>query len=87
MGIYLKSSLAGLVTALLACVIAMGLTIAIAFATMRYEVAATGSGGLGAVSFGFSEAGLEFAFPVGFAVGFFWMLRRLRRRAGQAGAV
>jgi hypothetical protein len=86
MGIYLKSILAGVVVAIAACVASLALTIAFALGRLEMDLHSTQSGGLGAVSVGWTEAGVEIAAPVGFALGFVWMFRRLRRRVRNAAA-
>ena len=72
--IWIKSALAGLVAATLAV---MAIVMATAAWMVNVQIGA-GSGGIGAVSFGVIELVLLPA-AVGFAMGFWWMLRRQRR--------
>jgi uncharacterized RDD family membrane protein YckC len=71
--IWIKSVLAGLAAAILTVV-------AIVIATTRISMTAgSGTGGIGAVSFGLSEL-LLIPFVLAFALGFRWTFRRQRRR-------
>lgn len=76
---FVKCLAAGVAAAFL--VLAAGLLAALAgVAWMFHDVSQSGSGGLGAVSFGASE----WAFPLAvaaFIAGFTWQYRRIRRAA------
>jgi hypothetical protein len=76
--IYVKSAVAGVVAALLAAVlwILASFVLPIVLILLRQYTSA-GSGGVGAVSIG--SGSITLAALAGFAVGFFWMLRRARR--------
>jgi hypothetical protein len=72
--IWIKSVLTGFAAAILTVV-------AIVIATTRVSISAGwGTGGIGAVSYGFSEL-LLFPFLLAFALGFIWMFKRQRSRA------
>lgn len=64
-----------LCVAILAVTITMGVELAVGLDRIRIS----GSGGLGAVSFGVTEPILEVGFPV-FALVFIWRLRKTRSR-------
>ena len=82
--IYLKSFMAGIAAALLVIVLFVVAVIVIPlllqFATTRSGVATSGSGGIGAVSYGFSELALVLLVTLAFAGGFYWEFRRASRR-------
>ena len=80
--VVIKSIVAGLVAAVISCVLAVFAEVA--FVILRlWSIARAGSGGLGAISFGFAETGLYVA-PVGFALGFYWQYKRSSRAGGRA---
>jgi hypothetical protein len=73
---YLKAIVVGVATALLAAVLLVaGMFLLPALLSMAFS---SGSGGIGAVSIGSGSAALVLI--VGFAVGFFWTIRRRKRR-------
>ena len=80
--IYLKSFLAGIAAALLVIVLfvvaVLVIPLLLQFAVL--QVATTGSGGIGAVSYGFSELALVLLVTLAFAGGFYWEFRRASRR-------
>jgi len=72
---YLKAIVVGVATALAATVLLfVGMFVLPAWLSMAFS----GSGGIGAVSIGSTSVGLVLI--VGFAAGFFWTLRRRKRR-------
>ncbi len=72
---YLKAIVVGVATALLATVLLfVGMFVLPAWLSMAFS----GSGGIGAVSIGSISVALVLI--VGFAVGFFWTIRRRKRR-------
>jgi uncharacterized RDD family membrane protein YckC len=72
---YLKAIVVGVATALLATVLLfVGMFVLPAWLSMAFG----GSGGIGAVSSGSISVALVLI--VGFAVGFFWTIRRRKRR-------
>jgi hypothetical protein len=79
--ILLKSVTAGCVGALIALLLGGFLQMALALLRIWFYVGSSqqavhnGSGGLGAVSIGISEAGLYFGL-LGFAAGFVWQYKR-----------
>ena len=80
--IYLKSLLAGIAAALLVIVlfVVAVLVIPLLLQFALLQVATTGSGGIGAVSYGFSELALVLLVTLAFAGGFYWEFRRASRR-------
>ncbi len=80
--IYIKSVVAGLVSALAVVVRFMLLVLISTDAWLRFQVwrqQRQGSGGLGAVSVGVSETVVILLALVGFAAGFWWEFRRASR--------
>lgn len=75
--IYLKSFLAGIAAALLVIVL---FVVAVLVIPLLLQFATTGSGGIGAVSSGFSELALALIVTLAFAGGFYWEFRRASRR-------
>ncbi len=74
---YLKAIIVGVATALLAAVLlVVGMFVLPAWLSMAFS----GSGGIGAVSVGSGATALVLVLIVGFALGFFWTLRRRKRR-------
>lgn len=80
--IYLKSFLAGIAAALLVIVLfvvaVLVIPLLLQFAMLQF--ATTGSGGIGAVSYGLSELALALIVTLAFAGGFYWEFRRASRR-------
>jgi hypothetical protein len=76
--IYVRSVLAGIVAVLAVCVIRVGFVV-LPLAFMMMRSAATGSGGIGAVSTGVVEP-LILLVPLAFAGGFYWDFRRASKR-------
>jgi hypothetical protein len=75
--IYFKSVLAGIVAALVSCVVVAVSVPLILFIPSIFSSASTGSGGIGAVSAGLPELVLLLVVPVfAFAGGFYWQFRR-----------
>jgi hypothetical protein len=76
--IYLKSLLAGILAALVSCVVVVVSFFLILFLPSIFTIASSGSGGIGAVSAG--VPGLLLVIPVlAFAGGFYWQFRRSSR--------
>ena len=79
--VYVQSIFVGLVAAILATVfVIIGGGIVSALSLAAQVAGSTGSGGIGAVSVGIPMAALIFA-PLAFVAGFWWQLRRARRRS------
>ena len=75
--IYLKSFLAGIAAALLVIVVGVVAVFAI---PLLLQSRSTGSGGIGAVSYGFSAPAFALLVTLAFAGGFYWEFRRASRR-------
>ena len=75
--IYLKSLLAGIAAALLVIVL---FVMAMFVIPLLLQFGTTGSGGIGAVSYGFSALAFGLLVTLAFAGGFYWEFRRASRR-------
>ena len=75
---YVKCALAGIVSGVITAVVWIVVAVFVSF----HSMAASGAGGLGAVSGGAAE--MLWPGVVGFAVGFYGMLRRQRARTAKA---
>ena len=80
--IYLKSILVGFAAMLIAFVLLVGIALVVTLVRLRWSIADSGSGGIGAVSVGvnpFVLAGVVLMAMLAFAAGFWWEFRRSSR--------